>query len=295
VEHELLPTPTASDGDRVSLSYERGNATLLGALLPTPNASDGQGGPRAVPEERTHRGADHGPRLRDVAPALLPTPPVADGTGGHKTRSGDRRNEPLLGGIAQLLPTPTAKDAATSRNATAGRSGNAADVHVGWTLSDVTWTGDLPPGVDTGRLLPTPTAGNFNDGEDLDSWETRRQANLAKWINGNGQGTPLPIAAQQMAGGTDWGPYEAAIRRWEAVTGRQAPPPTVPGRTGERLNPALPEFMMGIPQGWVTGVPGLSRNVQLKLLGNGVVPRQAEMALRILLARIEGVDNAICA
>jgi hypothetical protein len=48
------------------------------------------------------------------------------------------------------------------------------------------------------NLLPTPAAGNFNDGEDLDSWEARRQRNLAKGINGNGQGTPLAIAAQQL-------------------------------------------------------------------------------------------------
>ena len=47
-------------------------------------------------------------------------------------------------------------------------------------------------------LLPTPAAGNFNDGESLESWEARRQANLAKGINGNGQGTPLAIAAQQL-------------------------------------------------------------------------------------------------
>lgn len=47
-------------------------------------------------------------------------------------------------------------------------------------------------------LLPTPSAGNFNDGEPLESWEARRQANLAKGINGNGQGTPLAIAAQQL-------------------------------------------------------------------------------------------------
>lgn len=42
---------------------------------------------------------------------------------------------------------------------------------------------------------------------------------------------------------------------------------------------------MGLPDGWVTGVPGLSRNAQLKALGNGVVPQQAAMALRTLLAR----------
>jgi len=47
-------------------------------------------------------------------------------------------------------------------------------------------------------LLPTPSAGNFNDGETLQSWETRRQANLAKGINGNGQGTPLAIAARAL-------------------------------------------------------------------------------------------------
>ena len=40
---------------------------------------------------------------------------------------------------------------------------------------------------------------------------------------------------------------------------------------------------MGLPEGWVTGVPGLSRNAQLKALGNGVVPQQAAVALRMLL------------
>lgn len=39
------------------------------------------------------------------------------------------------------------------------------------------------------------------------------------------------------------------------------------------------EWMMGLPAGWVTDVPGLSRTAQLKLLGNGVVPQQAEYAL----------------
>ncbi len=40
---------------------------------------------------------------------------------------------------------------------------------------------------------------------------------------------------------------------------------------------------MGLPAGWVTDVPGLSRNQMLKLLGNGVVPQQAADALRHLL------------
>jgi len=39
---------------------------------------------------------------------------------------------------------------------------------------------------------------------------------------------------------------------------------------------------MGLPAGWVTGVP-ISRNAQLKALGNGVVPQQAAAAVRALL------------
>ena len=44
---------------------------------------------------------------------------------------------------------------------------------------------------------------------------------------------------------------------------------------------------MGLPEGWVTDVPGLSRNDQLKALGNGVVPQQAVLALRILLTALD--------
>ena len=44
---------------------------------------------------------------------------------------------------------------------------------------------------------------------------------------------------------------------------------------------------MGLPEGWVTDIPGLSRNAQLKALGNGVVPQQAAMALRLLLERTD--------
>jgi DNA (cytosine-5)-methyltransferase 1 len=40
--------------------------------------------------------------------------------------------------------------------------------------------------------------------------------------------------------------------------------------------------MMGLPAGWVTGVPGLTVNAQLKALGNGVVPQQAALAYALL-------------
>ncbi|WP_260610129.1 hypothetical protein [Streptomyces sp. WAC06614] len=44
---------------------------------------------------------------------------------------------------------------------------------------------------------------------------------------------------------------------------------------------------MGLPEGHVTAVPGLSRTAQLKALGNGVVPQQATAALRHLLELAE--------
>ena len=41
---------------------------------------------------------------------------------------------------------------------------------------------------------------------------------------------------------------------------------------------------MGLPEGWVTDVPDLSRTAQLKALGNGCVPQQAAAALAHLFA-----------
>jgi DNA (cytosine-5)-methyltransferase 1 len=91
----------------------------------------------------------------------------------------------------------------------------------------------------------------------------------------------------QPLGGGDaiaWGPYAPAIRRWESVLGRPAPSPTETGpKGGQRLNPALTEWMMGLPAGWICDVPGLSRSDMLSLAGDGVVPQQATEALRRLL------------
>lgn len=87
---------------------------------------------------------------------------------------------------------------------------------------------------------------------------------------------------------TDWGAYEPAIKRWEAVIGRVAPAPiTVNEKTGShRLSAHFVEWMMGLPVGHVTDPAiGLTRNQQLKALGNGVVPQQAALALAHLLQR----------
>lgn len=43
--------------------------------------------------------------------------------------------------------------------------------------------------------------------------------------------------------------------------------------------------MQGLPEGWVTDVPSVSRNDALRLLGGMVVPQQGAAALRELLLR----------
>jgi DNA (cytosine-5)-methyltransferase 1 len=96
--------------------------------------------------------------------------------------------------------------------------------------------------------------------------------------------------------GADFGPYQAAVERWERVLGRIAPAPTTTGQRGARvLNPVFVEWMMGLPAGHVTSTEGLSRNAMLKLLGNGVVPQQAEYALRHLVATTAQVDGLVAA
>lgn len=83
-----------------------------------------------------------------------------------------------------------------------------------------------------------------------------------------------------------FGRYAQAIASHERLAGRPAPSPTELGAKGKlRLSARFVEWMMCLPDGWVTDVPGLSRSEQLALLGNGVVPPQAAAALRHLLER----------
>ncbi len=84
---------------------------------------------------------------------------------------------------------------------------------------------------------------------------------------------------------TNWGPYWAAIRRWELVVGRLAPLAVERGTRGQaRLSPAFSEWLMGLPAGFVTDI-GLPYSAQHRAIGNGVVPQQATAALRLLVER----------
>lgn len=94
------------------------------------------------------------------------------------------------------------------------------------------------------------------------------------------------VGARQTSSATEhvnWGPYTPAIRRWELTCGIAAPHPTEPGARGRpRLSPLFVEWLMGLDPGWVTAVE-IPRAAQLRALGNGVVPQQAEFAVRLML------------
>ena len=76
---------------------------------------------------------------------------------------------------------------------------------------------------------------------------------------------------------SSFGAYEPAVRKWEETLGRTAPVPV-----DERgINNSFVEWMMGLPENHVCN-QGLSRTAELKMLGNGVVPQQALLALALL-------------
>jgi DNA (cytosine-5)-methyltransferase 1 len=148
-----------------------------------------------------------------------------------------------------MLPTPTVKDGAASG---------------GSSPSNVTLT-DAVVRTDMGRtenarhqLLPTPSVADA-------------------------QGGHLNRSGDRVAHHDRFGDFAPAIERWEHVTAHPAPEPTeLAPRGGHRLSCRFDEWLMGLPPGHVTQVPGITHNDALKLCGNGVVPQQAEAALRWL-------------
>jgi DNA (cytosine-5)-methyltransferase 1 len=201
-------------------------------------------------------------------------------------RNGNGIGTPLPVAIA-LLPTPMAGDFGADRASGPVRPSGAKrqtglpDVIVHRLASQGGPAGTAEPG--EGRLLPTPDTGCSPNGHG------RRGGRPG---NGHQSGHGLDAAATALtpapAAGADrgtvaWGEYEPAIRRWEHVLGYPAPPPAEPGPSGRpRVSAAFAEWMMGIPK-LVTGVPGIPRTRQLKIIGNGVVPQQAAAALRLLI------------
>ena len=163
----------------------------------------------------------------------------------------------------QLLPTPTTDPA--SYNGHARNLGTEALLLPTPRTTDANGAGehgigglDLRTAVD---LLPTPLAADAG---------TKR---------GSSSGNGLRNESKRMgADGSRWGRYAAAVARCEALT-RPAPDPTEPTgkKSAQRLSPRFVEWIMMLPDGWVTGHE-LKRDAQLKLLGNGCVPAQAQVA-----------------
>lgn len=139
-----------------------------------------------------------------------------------------------------------------------------------------------------GSLLPTPAVGHIrNHDEPIENYLERRQ----DYLDGKTKG--MPGASLGVAVRMNWGKFTEAVRRWEKIT-RPAPAPTKPdGKDGNhRLSAEFTEWMMGLPAGWITDPEiGLTRAEQLKACGNGVVPQQAELALKLLLQDVQLKGN----
>jgi len=123
-------------------------------------------------------------------------------------------------------------------------------------------------------LLPTPTVMDMGGGQDSGAMEPVAGGDAVKASERKWSRTK-PLS------GVAWGRYSTAIRRWELITDRVAPYPIAQVGSKGIVNPVFVEWMMGLPEGWVTG-HGLSASQELKMLGNGVVPQQAALALRLL-------------
>jgi len=187
------------------------------------------------------------------------------------------------GSESSLLRSPKANDGARGAlgETTARERGNS--VQIGDQVIDLaaanglkTSRADLIPQA-VNDLFPTPIVRDYKDGQSevLRNGEVQTDT-VGRAVMNSGEVTP-----------TSWGKFEPAIRRWEQVLGRPAPAPTKPdGQDGaHRLSSLFTEWLMGLEPGWITDA-GLTRAEELKACGNGVVPQQAEFALRILLEGI---------
>jgi len=284
----LLPTPLTGEARHGSPNQHRsrGDTMLTGEvirlaggtdlsasptraakLMPTPNATDHKGASgmtRTRARERNPGDRNLPQVAEDLAGKLLPTPrpQCHDGGGGLDNR--DRPNGPNLAtAVNRLLPTVHGQGADAH-----GSELSMVARHLGGESTDRTR--------DKWRLLPTPEASDSTGGRVAAEYGGTRESGAKRAIT-------LSSAIHHRTGdGIDWKEYEPAIRRWEAIHG-PAPSPVEPGKFGKpRLAARFAEWMMGLPEGWVTGVPGLTRGQQLKAIGNGVVPHQAALALWLL-------------
>lgn len=130
---------------------------------------------------------------------------------------------------------------------------------------------------ETRNLLPTPATVTYNDTETPAHWHHRTQKHETSI------GKPLPIAIKENP--NNFGKYKPAIKQHEHLTQRPAPQPLENHGTKQRLTIAFLEWMMGLPENYLTHVPKLTRTQAITLTGNGVIPAQAKHALTQLTTR----------
>jgi hypothetical protein len=271
--------------------------------LPTPTTQDSSGQCRDHGGDLLHEVICGCPRS-ERKEALLRTPIAGEAEGGAvspEVAKAKNQTLRLSGQMIDLvapdqlpkLPTPTTRDY---------KDGSEPHERDGKVQTDTVARAVLNSGE---VILPTPTTnGNDRKGPNYSSagilqaleiangilpkeytdWEHARQK--IKWAE-SVEGQDKKTLDSEIS----WGKFGPAIQLWEKHIGRKSPAPTKPdGKQGNhRLSSKFTEWMMGLPEGWITDV-GLSRNEELKLAGNGVVPQQAELALRLLLENNERED-----
>lgn len=224
------------------------------------------GEPRDATTNTTHLGHERGREAWDGRPGsengdrtalnLLPTPLASDGEKGVPNQKGGKGDLRLPSAALSLLPTPKAPDGDWGTPSTSGRP-REKSTFLATQIS----------------LLPTPTSRDWKD------TRIRREPHRPNDID------TLSRAL------TDFGQYGPAIARWEHVMGRPAPAPSIPSPTtgNLQLSHHFTEWMMGLPEGWICD-PALwegytdtaTRNVCLRMAGNGVVPLQAAYAIETI-------------
>jgi hypothetical protein len=238
------PEKIAESKLRTPGGYSNVRETVVNDLFPTPITSDYKNGKSS---------AGYGLNLPETARSLFPTPVASEGTkapsqqtSATKSKTGQVWLSNVAKDLEPLLGTPRATAANSS----------SKQVELGAPKARIE---------DQVKMLPTPLTTDSRVNNSDGAWR-RNYPCLGTVVHH-----------------TNWGKFEPAIRRWEAVIGRPAPEPTKPdGKDGNhRLSSKFTEWMMGLPDGWITDI-GLKRNDELKACGNGVVPQQAELALSLL-------------
>lgn len=310
------------EGEHASRRSETGNLRedileVPAALLPTPTAQDSQASGGSGTQHVTLTDAvvrtDLGRRENE---RLLPTTKAGDADFGLPRTSGRpvaKATSLATRVVYDLLPTPEAKLATAGPDyARSTRSTSGGD--------------DLTTAI---ALLPTPYAYEGSRGGVQDP-EKRREGGHSVALSDVVAFDLLPTPRSSRGASTteiaynlgaersddertqgvavftrpaEWGKYAAAVERHAMMLGRAPAAPTQPNTKGNpELAPPFVEWMMCMPAGWITDPalwehlsPRKAREVQLRILGNGVVPIQALYAYRSLAALAAGHREVIAA